>query len=572
MGEIADALASEPIPLGSSEVAEAEEFLRWLADDHFIFLGYREYRLDSTSLHVVPGSGLGILRGEPAVPTRLLADMPPQARGRAADHRLLNLTKAGSRSTVHRSSYLDYIGIKTFDERGQVKGERRFLGLYTSEVYTRSVTRVPRVQRLVAEVLERAAYPPGGHDAKRLLNILEDYPRDELLQISADELFETAMAIAGLQERRRVRLFARPESFERFVTCMVYLPRDRYNTATRSGIQELLLRSYGGSSAEWSTRISESVLARILFHIRVESGHVKTVDIADLERQIEDIIRDWDEEFAQEVVTEFGEEAGVALARRYADAFPLGYRDGFTFRNAVTDLRQLEQIGDNGELRLAVYRVPGQPLSAFKLKLYRSGERVSLTAVMPSLTNLGVTVVDERAVEVRPRDGDSCWIYDFSLEHPDQHLDFGEVASLLEQTIGAVWRGERADDGFNRLVLRAGMAPHEVGILRAYARYLQQTGVSYSPAFIEQTLTHHWSAARLLVDLFSARFDPERPAEARAEEASRLSAAFFEVVDEIRSLDQDRVLRRFHDLIENTLRTIAFQAEEGQPARPYLVF
>ncbi len=568
MLDIADRLPSEPIPLSEAEVAEAVELARWVAGDHFIFLGYREYALDETSLRAIPGSGLGILGGEPAQPVRLLADLPPQARARAAERRLLNLTKAGSRSTVHRASYLDYIGVKTFDENGNVTGERRFVGLYTAEVYTRSASLIPRVRRLMDETLERAGFPRGGHDEKRLLNILEDYPRDELLQIDIDDLFDNAIAIAGLQERRRARLFARSELFGRFVTCMVYIPRDRYNTETRTQIEALLTESYGGSASDWSTKISDSVLARLLIHVSVDSGEPNDVDVTALEAQIEDILRDWEDDFRAEVVRDLGEDVGVEIGQRYADAFPPSYRGSFTPRAAVADIEELERLVEDGQVGLNVYRTPGNPPTAFKLKLYRRGERVSLTTVMPLLTNLGVVVIDEQPYEIRRDDGAPLWIYDFSLEHDDPGADFAATAELVEQSFAAVWRGEVADDGFNRLVLAAGIGPRYVAVLRVYARYLHQTGIAYSQQYIEETLGQHADAARMLVDLFLARFDPDR--EERVELCEAISVTFLAAVEQIASLDQDRILRRFHNLIVSTLRTNFFQADPDGSQPPYV--
>ncbi|MEQ8842217.1 MAG: NAD-glutamate dehydrogenase [Acidimicrobiales bacterium] len=580
MREISDGLASEPIPLAPAEVAETQELLDWLSNDHFVFIGYREYRLDDDALTADPSTGLGILRqrGAAAAPARLLRDMAPRARERAAAPELLNITKTAAKSTVHRAAHLDYVGIKTFGDDGTVTGERRFLGLFTAEAYTRATEQIPMLRRLVREVVDRSGFPTGGHDEKRLLTILEDYPRDELFQIDVDELFETSMAIAQLQERRRVRVFARPELFGRFVTCMVYMPRDRYNTATRSGIQKLLMDAYGGVNADWSTDITESVLSRTLFHIRIDAdvvsdGIADDVDTAALESRIEELLRDWHDDLDAEVQRAFGEDDGPVIARRYGDAFAIEYREAFSARAAVADIHQLESIGDDGALRLSVYRDPGQPKNAFKIKLYRRGERVSLTSVMPALDNLGVTVLDERPYEVRPADGEPIWIYDFALESPADSLEFGQVSALLAETFDAVWRGDVANDGFNRLVLGAAMGPREVWILRAYSRYLQQTRITHSPAFVEQTLVDHPRAARLLVDLFATRFDPAGAADptARAERVDALNASFFALVDDISSLDQDRVLRRFHNLIESTLRTNAHQRVDDA-APPYLAF
>ncbi len=573
MLEIADGLSSEPIPRSPEEVGDTQELLDWLSNDHFVFLGYREYTLDGDLLGADPATGLGILRTTPetAPQPRLLSEMAPRAAALARAPELLNITKARAKSTVHRAAHLDYIGIKMFNDDGEVTGERRFLGLLTAEAYTRPTSQIPILRRLVAEVVQRSGFPPNGHDQKRLITILEEYPRDELFQISVDQLFDTAMAIARLQERRRVRLFARPELFGRFVTCMVYMPRDRYNTDSRTGIQDLLLDAYGGTHADWSTDISESVLARTIFHIRVDDGVVNEVDTAELEAKIEEIVRDWQDDLIAELLRDFGDDHGAAIAQRYAEAFAVDYREAFTPRAAAADVHQLEDLRDNGELHLSVYREPGQPRNAFKIKLYRSGEQLSLTSVMPILNNLGVTVLDERPYEVRPNDADSIWVYDFALESPADSLDFAQVSALLAETFDAVWRGDVANDGFNRLVLGAAMGPREVWVLRAYSRYLQQTRVAHSQLFVEQTLVEHADAARLLVELFEARFDPAGDDGTRYDRMEPLSRAFFELVDEISSLDQDRVLRRFHNLIESTLRTNCYQTIDGA-SPPYLAF
>jgi glutamate dehydrogenase len=571
MLEIADGLAGEALPIPADEVDETAELLRWLAADNFVFLGYREYRLDQSALTADAATGLGILRAkdDAALPARNLGEMAPQVRANAAQPVLLNVTKASSRSTVHRASRLDYIGIKTFGAAGQVIGERRFLGLYTAGAYAESPREIPRLRRLLAEVVERVDYPVGGHDEKALITILENYPRDELLQIGVDELTANALAIAGLQERRRVRLFARREVFGRFVTCIVYMPRDRYNTETRTGIQGLLADAFGGSGGDWSTQMSESVLARLLFEIRVDPRTDHSPDLPALEAAIEDLLRDWQEDFSEELIAEVGEDTGVALSRTYGTAFSPDYQRAFTPATAIADLEEMEQLDRDGALRSYVYREPDQSPNTFNLKLYRRGERVSLTSVMPSLTNLGLTVLDERPYEVRPAGQESIWIYDFALDYAGLTLDFEQVSALLELTFVAVWRGEVADDGFNRLVLGAGMAPREVWILRAYSRYLHQTRVAHSQRFVEQTLVDHADAARLLVDFFLARFDPEGIGREGA--VAEISESFFELVDGISSLDEDRLLRRFHNLIDSTLRTNCFQLIDGEPP-PYLAF
>ncbi len=573
--EVSAGLDPVTVPLDERDIEETKRLLDWLADDHFIFLGYREYRLAHADgvevLDPVEGSGLGILRTENSPSTgRPLSSMPPIVQRRIHEKRLLNLTKASSKSTVHRATYLDYVGVKTFDSEGEVMGERRFLGLFTSDVYTCSVLVVPKVQRMVREVLERADLPEDGHDAKRLLSVIESYPRDEILQMEADELFETSTAISCLQERRRVRVFARRELFGRFVTCLVFLPRDQYSTVTRSHIQDVLIDVFGGSLANWDARVSESILARLLILLRTDGDETGAIDARDIESRITTLIQDWDDDFDDQAIHEFGEGDGIRISNTYRDGFPSEYRGSFDPRTAVGDILQMEEMADDDDLAIKVYREPGRPSTEFNLKLYRRGGRISLTSVMPSLTNLGVTVVDERPYEVVPKDQSPVWIYDFSLHHFGSEMEFADVAKLVEEAFTSVWSGTVDDDGFNRLVLGAGVRPREVAVLRTLARYLHQVGFAYSRLFTEQTLEQHPKLSRCLVDLFLAKFDPDIEDDEREAATAGLDEKIVERMDRMASLDQDRVIRRIHNLIGAAIRTNYFQFDDSGQPRPYL--
>ncbi len=595
---LADISANLPVQarwFAEPEVAEVRALLDWLAEDHFLFLGARDYELGVDDgvdvIRIVPGSGLGILATESHLGRpRRLDELAPEAQDRIHERRLLNITKAGTRATVHRASYLDYIGIKTFDDEGNVVGERRFLGLFASDLYNRSVSDIPLVRRVVDEVMTRAGFPAGGHDENRLRSILEQYPREDLLQMQSEELLDVAIAIAGLQERRRVRVFVRPELFGRFLTVLVYLPRDRYNTGTRSGIEQLMLSTFGGTLAEWDISMSESVLARLRLVLRVEDHHGASNGNGDqrlqepdvIESNVEALIRVWQDDFATALSSHFGSDAALDLQRTYGSAFDSSYQEAFDPRTAAADLEHIAGLDESGALRLNVYRRPGRPASSFKLKLYRRGERVSLTSVMPSLTNLGVTVVDERPYEVRPAGSEPVWIYDFALEHHGLaelglesngfDLDFNQVSELLEDAFSSVWSGTAEDDGLNRLVLLAGLRASEVGVLRAYAKYLQQVRLPYSPTFVEQTLAEHPEVTRLLFEQFRVRFAPTGPESAGPTEADRAAAGqrVLDAIDAIESLDHDRILRRFHNAIESTLRTTWAQVDEDGQARPAL--
>ena len=571
MHTVSQDLQPGSVPFGDTEIAEVRELLDWLATDHYLFLGARDYELarhDGVEvLRIVPGSGLGILAGDTHLGRpRPLSELGPNARRRVHERRLLNLTKAGSRSTVHRASFLDYVGIKTFDDEGQVTGERRFLGLFTSEFYNRTVERVPCARATVEEVVRRAGFPVGGHDEKRLKTILERYPRDDLIQMDVDEVYEVARAIAGLQERRKVRLFARREMFGRFVTVLVYLPRDRYNTSIRTAIEQALSEAYNGTVANWDAELSESVLARLRFVLQVEDVEGPDVDPEGLEQRIERLTQVWDDGLNEALLHDFSDLDSVKLGQSFRQAFTPAYQSAFDPRTASADIAQMQKLAEPGQLRLIAYREPGRDRSIFKLKMYRRSEPVSLSRVMPSLTNLGLTVVHERPYEVRPAGRDPIWVYDFSVEHHTSTLDFTAASSLIEEAFLAVWNGEAEDDGMNRLVLCAGMSVVDVAVLRAYARYLRQIGLSYSRLFVEQTLENHPTVARLLVDLFVARFDPEG---ASGSDVGVIESKLSDIIQSIQSLDEDRVLRRFRDLILATVRTTWGQRTEDGNRRPY---
>ncbi len=355
----ADELHAEPpLAVPEAENNEVVEFLRWLADDHFTFLGYREYRLVDDdgvdALAAVSGTGLGILRADKPRP-RPLKDLPEEVRARVRDPQLLLITKANSRSTVHRAVYLDYIGIKMFDKSGAVIGERRFLGLFTSVAYTQSVWRIPLLRSKSAAVLDLSGFAPLSHSGKDLVQIIEDHPRDEMFQISVPELYDTAMGVLHLQERRRLRLFMRRDVYGRFVSCLVYLPRERYDTQVRLKMRAILLEALGGTSVDDTFRVAESVLARVHFVVRVEGGPQTDVDREELERRLVLATRTWEDDFADALAVRFGDELDAALAARYTDAFPEAYKEDFAAMVAVDDLQRLEALRDDGDLDVELY-------------------------------------------------------------------------------------------------------------------------------------------------------------------------------------------------------------------------
>jgi glutamate dehydrogenase len=475
-----------PAPIDEEDLAEAKAFLEWIANDNFTFLGYREYDLLTEDgedlLRSVPETGLGILRELGREPvSQSFAKLPPEVRKLAHATYLLNLTKANSRATIHRPSYMDYVGIKKFDSSGEVTGERRFLGLYTFSAYSMSAFDIPLVRRKVRYVLERAGFLPESHNEKDLIEILETYPRDELFQISQEELFEISMGILHLQERQRTRLFVRRDTYGRFFSCLVFVPRDHYNTVIRERMQDVLHRAFNGENTEFNVRLSESVLARLHFIIYTRSGEVPDQDVEAIEERLVEATRSWKDNLYDALIEHFGEERGTELFRKYCDAFPAGYRDGFLPRTAVSDIERIEELGSEDDITMSLYHPIEEPENFLGFKLYRSGEQISLSGILPLLENMGVEVVDERPHRVEPAGSPAVWIYDFGLLHEAQGgLQTGQVREVFQDAFARAWRKEVEDDGFNRLVLRARLTWRQVTVLRAYCKYLRQAGTTFS--------------------------------------------------------------------------------------------
>jgi glutamate dehydrogenase len=574
--QVAERLATAP-PTWSmaepAEVAETAEFLRWLADDHFTFLGYREYRLlddpntGEPALGQVPGTGLGILRADKPKP-RLLSTMPSEVREKVRDPQLLLVTKANSRATVHRPVYLDYIGVKVFDGDGTVIGERRFLGLFTSSAYVSSVLSIPLLRRKASAVIDRSGFAPQSHSGKDLLQILEDLPRDEMFQTSLPELYETAIGVLHLQERRRLRLFMRKDVYGRFVSCLVYLPRERYSTQVRLRMQAILLDALGGTSVDDALRVADSVLARVHFVVRVDADAITDVDRAALEERLVAATRTWDDDFSDAVQERLGG-ADRAVADRYAGAFPEAYKEEFPAAVAIDDLQRVEAVGPDG-FALQLYEPDDAAPDEVRLKVYRLGAPVSLSRVLPLLQSMGVEVTDERPYGIERRGADPAWIYDLGLRHGvvAESDDRESRHRRFQDALAAAWRGDAEADGFQALVLRAGLDWRQVVVLRAYAKYLRQAGSRFSQEYVESALVSNAAIARLLVELFEARLDPAFGGDRDAAEAE-LAGRIEKSLDDVSSLDEDRILRSYLAFVNATLRTNHWQRVDGAP-KPYL--
>ncbi|MDR5802248.1 NAD-glutamate dehydrogenase [Caballeronia sp. LZ001] len=565
----------------SPDGLEARAFLEWMVADHFTFLGCRDYDLveheDGLALRGVPGSGAGILR-EPAGGD--LTPLPPGAAAIVEGAAPIFLTKANSRATVHRPGYLDYVGVKRISPDGKVTGERRFLGLYTSTAYLVPTSEIPIVRRKCANIVRRAGFLEKGHLAKSLISVLEQYPRDELFQADEDVLFDIALGVLRLQEHQRTRLFVRRDRFDRFVSCLVFVPRDKFNTDLRRRISKVLMEAFNGKSIEFTPLLSESPLARIHIVVRADRGAMPEVDTRELEARVVQVARRWQDDLADALIDSHGEEEGNRLLRRYADSFPAGYREDYPARTAVRDIELIEATHSRpGGLAMSLYRPieaaiePGR--RAFRFKVYRVGEPIALSASLPMLEHLGVRVDEERPYLIEPNGAPTAWIHDFGLElQDDVEFDIDRVKPLFENAFASVWTGETESDDFNRLVLRAQFGARDVTIMRAYAKYLRQVGSNFSDAYIERALTGNPKIATKLLELFMVRFDPARggSAEEREPHVERVLADIEAALDKVPNLDEDRILRQFLGVITATVRTNHFRREPNGEPRPYLSF
>jgi glutamate dehydrogenase len=580
---IIDELDPKQLPVDEAEVREAEELLSWLADNRFTFLGYREYSLttDEEGMDVLranPGTGLGILRFDQEM-SASFGRLPAPVRAKAREKQLLIITKANSRSTVHRPVYLDYIGLKTFDENGEVNGERRFIGLFTSAAYTESVTRIPVLRRKAQDVMDGLGFESMSHSGKALMDFLETYPRDELFQTSLHDLIGIADQVLKLEGRRRLRLFVRRDDYGRFLSCIVYLPRDRYTTKIRLRMQVILVSAIGGEPAvDFTARVSESVLARLHFVVRPSRGHVvPDVDVAALEQRIADATRTWEDDLTRAADEMLGESEAARLLDFYYDAFPEAFKEDFPARNAIADLLRIESVDSEDGIALQLYHPAASRPGEARLKIFRTGEPLALTQVLPMFTALGVDVVDERPYAITPagEPKPTAWIYDFGLRYRGEIRE--ETQALFQDGFMACWRGQAEPDGFNRLIMTANLTWREAALLRAYAKYLRQAGTPFSRTYIEASLLANVPIARMLVALFEARFDPEMPdaaadAEGRVAAVEALEEELRKALDDVASLDQDRILRSYLSMIRATLRTSYFCSPGDDRAVPYFSF
>ncbi len=559
--EVARDISTGRSPAPASEAREVAALLEWMEANHFTFLGYREYRLErgrSDDLLIpLPETGLGILRarrGQKLAPTRLTGHLRDHAR----ETDLLTITKANSVSTVHRASYLDYIGIKTFDKSGRVTGERRFLGLFTSAVYSRSPREIPLLRHKIERLIEHFGLDPASHDGKAVMHVLETYPRDELFQASVADLIRIVRGIVNLYERHRVRVFLRRDAFDRFYSGMIFVPRDRYSTQVRNKIEALVRDRLRATHIESQVQLSESALARVHMIVRLPPDGGPRIDVDALEEQIAAAVRTWDDQLREALAARLGEIDGYALADRIENAFPAAYEEEVAAETAVDDVAQIQEVLRDTD-RIAMRLVPAEG-NIVHLRLARSAAPIALSSALPILENLGFTVLSERPYRITPSRDREVWLQDFEMQTRDgRKVDLAALGTRFNDAFIATWNGEAENDGFNRLIVGANLSWRQAMVLRAYCRYLLQTGATFSQAYMEQVLASNPAITTTLSAIFQTQFDPQHSAATRKSDLARLQKQLAKQLDKVTSLDEDRILRRFANVIGATLRTNHYQ-------------
>ena len=569
--EIIQELDNARVVLDESEIEETKAFLEWIEDHHFTFLGIRDYELlregGETVLQAIPGTGFGLLREELSKSsTRSISAMAPEARELTLSSRILVTSKTNTKALVHRDAYTDYIGVKRFNQKGEVIGERRIIGLYTSAAYNTNPKHIPFLRHKVALIMKNSMLNPRGHAGKILLNIIETLPRDDLIQGSEEELLEIAMGIFYMQERRRIRMFARMDVYHRFISCLVYVPKERFNTELRQAMEKVLSESFNAQEITFSTYFSESVLARIHFMIRINPLDSMEFDFKEIEKKLIEVGRSWADDLQFFLSDSFGEEKANHLFAHYKNAFPAVYTANFSPRTAVFDIRHMEQLSEVNSLGLNFYRPLDDLSDNFRLKIYQHDVTIPLSDVIPIVENLGLRAISERPYVLKFDDERRAWINDFSMHYTRGSLfKIDEIRELFQNAFTSVWFGDAENDGFNQLVLAAGLDWRQVSVLRTYAKYFKQIAFTFSQDYIETALSNNAVIAKKLVQLFEIRFNPEKT-EHREEVFSNLTKEILSDLDNVSNLDEDKIIRQYVQAITATLRTNYYQLDrDGKP-------
>lgn len=587
------ALETKKIPVRDEEVKESVAFLRWLLDGQFTFLGVRDYKVEGVgeemALRLVEHSGLGVLRDEThSKVVRQFVAIPESARElMLSTEHLLVISKTNTLSTVHRLAYTDYIGIKDFDENGKLRGERRIIGLYTSTAYSSHPKQIPFLRHKVVSVLEKSGLPPKSHAGKDLMHILETFPRDDLFQATLDDLYHIAMGILNLQDRKKISLFVRKDAYGRYVSCLVFVPRDNFNSQLIMRVQEVLMETFHGQEANYTTYFYTPVLTRIHFVIRVDPKKKLKYKLHELEARLIEVGKSWQDGFKDAALDYFGEERGNKIVGKYGSSFSVSYRENFSPTHAVIDVEHIETLSSPDALGMSLYRPTGGSPLEIKFKLFRYQKTVPLSDALPILENMGLRVIDEQPYPLTFKDGLQLWINDFSMTFSKfESLEIDNVYQIFQETFNRVWVGDAENDLLNALVLESQLNWREIAVLRAFSKYLRQTGFTYSAQYIAETFLKYPLIAKSFIQLFHCYFDPKvqrlsksienvtiNPEEAPHQTTiEKLEEIINQQIEDVALLDEDRIFRRILSVIKATVRTNFYQLDNNGESKSYLSF
>ncbi len=560
------------------QTQEAIKFLEWLKNDNFTVLGYREYFHNKKDHKTTKGEGFGILRDPDVYVLKGpdgLVPTSPEIEYFMEQPQVMLIIKANVKSLVHRVVHMDYIGFKKYNKKGKVVSEIRIVGLFTAQSYNQPAETVPFLDRKVHHVLEASGFAANSHDGRALMHILETLPRDELFQIEEEQLLETAMGILHLKVMPRCKAFVRKDRFERYVSTLVFVPRDMYDSTLRGKVERILCEAFNGEISSHYAQLSNERIARWHFIIRTTPGNVPNPDTASINKRLAEVAQRWNDHLQEVLNDRWGEEVGTTLFRKYHKSFSSSYREHFDPRFTVTDIDKLEQLPESSNIQFNFYHLAEDEDHAIRLKIYTSRKTIALSDCLPMLENLGLRVIEEYAFSVVTEEaGETVThsIHDFYMEDPTKNpFDLSVMKERLEDTLREVWVERIDNDGFNKLALSAGLNYRQVLILRIYSKYLRQLGLSYSETYMQDTLTQHWEIARDLVALFEMNFCLRLPKKLdNVKEAKRLEKSIRKQLEKVDSLDQDRMLRSYLNVITSSLRTNFYQMQKDGTNKPYV--
>ena len=593
--EIKQEIAQNPLPESFYPHQEIQDFLQWILNDHFIFLGYREYRTeggryievnnetsknDNTKnnnedldLFTVAKSGLGLLRSnkEDAI-SESFSKLPKELKRLLTEPRVLMLSKSSRVSPIHRSVYMDFLGIHKFDDKGKLVGEYRFIGLLTSQAYQLSVQNIPLLREKANQIMAMAKLPRDGHAHYKMMHVINSLPRDDLFQGNVEELFPIVSGITQLQDKKSLRLFSRIDHYQRFVSCLVYIPRNKFNTELRIKVQHLLKEAYGGASSGFTTEFDESEHARVHVHVRTTPGQVNDVNTSELEAELSALMQSWSDHYEEMLLDNVGEQQANALNQRFLGHIPAAYQERFDGRTAIEDIKRLSLLSDSQPMIWHLYQSTGDAGNQLHLKLYGRQQPIILSKILPVLENFGVAVFSAQTYEFDLPE-QPIWMqeYELTLEHVD-NVDMRVVRGQFEDSLKQIWAGRVESDAFNELVLITKLDTFDVVVLRALSRYMLQARAPFSSAYITQAVVKNSAISISLVELFHARMNPQHDEATRLAKTAALQEHITTALVKVDSLDEDRILRWYLDLINAMVRTNFYQLNEHNERKDRLSF